>query len=242
MNHFYRRRLPHWQPPGSIFFVTFRTAGSLPNEVETQLRDERERIQKLEHSSPDRAEEVLLLQKRLFATYDKYLGQECRRENNETCFLREHGAASIVVECIKQGAKLKRFLLHRYCVMPNHVHILIEPLRIGTNAENFEPQWPPIAWQKGMQPDAPEEEAAYFSLKQILRGMKGASSNAIKRLLARSVNTWQDENFDHWVRNHEEYVRVIDYIDQNPVKAGLCSHPSEWLWSSVGELGSTLGK
>ena len=33
MEEFYRRKLPHIQPQGATFFVTFRLAGSLPDAV-----------------------------------------------------------------------------------------------------------------------------------------------------------------------------------------------------------------
>jgi putative transposase len=39
---FYRRRLPHIQPEGATFFVTFRLAGSLPDEAIKRLLEERE--------------------------------------------------------------------------------------------------------------------------------------------------------------------------------------------------------
>jgi len=40
----YRRNLPHIQPPGGTFFVTFRLAGSIPADVLAALHEESERI------------------------------------------------------------------------------------------------------------------------------------------------------------------------------------------------------
>ena len=47
MSHFqyqraYRRNLPHIQPPGATFFMTFRLAGSLPQTVVRQWNRERQ--------------------------------------------------------------------------------------------------------------------------------------------------------------------------------------------------------
>ncbi len=43
---FYRRTLPHWQPPGASIFITWRLQGSLPRTVIARLRIERERLDK----------------------------------------------------------------------------------------------------------------------------------------------------------------------------------------------------
>ena len=39
---FYKRNLPHWQPSGAEYFVTFRLAGSLPAEAVAKIRNERD--------------------------------------------------------------------------------------------------------------------------------------------------------------------------------------------------------
>ena len=42
---FYRRNLPHIQPLNSALFVTFRLAGSLPEEVLARMAEERRQIE-----------------------------------------------------------------------------------------------------------------------------------------------------------------------------------------------------
>jgi hypothetical protein len=37
-----------------------------------------------------------------------------------------------------------------------------------------------------------------------------------------------------WVRNGEEFRRIQQYIENNPVTAGLVAMPDEYLWSSAG--------
>jgi len=43
---FYRRHLPHWQPPSAIIFVTYRLAGSLPSGIVKAILDEKENLTK----------------------------------------------------------------------------------------------------------------------------------------------------------------------------------------------------
>lgn len=41
---------------------------------------------------------------------------------------------------------------------------------------------------------------------------------------------WQENYFDHRLRNDDEYVEKAHYIRMNPVRAGLCLQPSDWPW------------
>ena len=63
-----------------------------------------------------------------------------------------------------------------------------------------------------------------------LKGFTGFSAN---RILARSGPFWQDESYDHLVRNLEEFNRISRYIENNPVKAGLVNSAEEFPWSSA---------
>jgi hypothetical protein len=42
------------------------------------------------------------------------------------------------------------------------------------------------------------------------------------------------EYWDRFIRDEKHLAAVIDYIHDNPVKAGLCDQPEKWRWSSVG--------
>ena len=41
---------------------------------------------------------------------------------------------------------------------------------------------------------------------------------------------WQDNYFDHRLRNEEQFSLKYHYILNNPVAAGLCKAQSEWPW------------
>jgi putative transposase len=65
-----------------------------------------------------------------------------------------------------------------------------------------------------------------------LGSLKGFTGHEAIRILGlRNVPFWQDENYDHIVRNDEECARVRRYIEWNPVKAGLAKSPEEFPWS-----------
>jgi len=74
----------------------------------------------------------------------------------------------------------------------------------------------------------------HVPLEKITQGIKGFTSHAINLLQGqRGRVLWLDESFDHWVRTHDKFLRVIRYIEHNPVRAGLCSAPEQWVWSSA---------
>jgi REP element-mobilizing transposase RayT len=71
-------------------------------------------------------------------------------------------------------------------------------------------------------------------LEKITRLLKGYTARCANRVLCRTGQAfWQDESFDHWVRNSAELERIIHYIENNPVTAGLVSNPGDWPWSSA---------
>src|SRR5690348_13787018 len=86
-----------------------------------------------------------------------------------------------------------RIHLHAIVVMPDHVHMLIRPLR-------DENGWP-------------------FPLVDILQCFKSATAHRINRMLGKSGPLWEEESFDHVLRSDEWLQEKCEYIRQNPVEA-----------------------
>lgn len=71
-------------------------------------------------------------------------------------------------------------------------------------------------------------------LRAITRWLKGSTARAANRLLGRQNHPfWQDESYDHWVRSQREFDRIVRYIEENPVSAGLVGSAELWRWSSA---------
>lgn len=72
------------------------------------------------------------------------------------------------------------------------------------------------------------------SIPRITNGLKGVTARDANAILNRTgQHFWQDESFDHWVRNHAQFERIRAYIESNPVSAGLTTRPEVWPWSSA---------
>ncbi len=119
--------------------------------------------------------------------------------------LREAGILSVGGEGARP-TRSARIRLHAVVVMPDHLHLLLTPLR-------NEQGWP-------------------FPLVDILQCLKGATAHRINKLLHRSGPVWEEESFDHVLRSDESLKEKCEYIRQNPVKAGLVGRAEDykWLW------------
>src|SRR4051812_18714666 len=72
-------------------------------------------------------------------------------------------------------------------------------------------------------------------VRVIMRWLKGSTARKANLLLGRTGRPfWQDESFDHWVRSGRELDRIVSYIEENPVEAGLVASAELWPWSSAG--------
>ncbi len=74
---------------------------------------------------------------------------------------------------------------------------------------------------------------AGHELSAILHSLKSYTANEANKLAGRSGQFWQPESFDRWIRNAEHFERVVAYIENDPVKAGLCERPEDWPYSSA---------
>ena len=111
--------LPHWSlASGGIYAVTYRLADSLPRETVEWLTRERnalaiERFRGQEGLDPD-------------GQYAERI-EDALSVGTGTCWLRDPAVAACVADNLRHFAG-ERYRLHAWCVMPNHVHVLVEPL------------------------------------------------------------------------------------------------------------------
>ena len=75
------------------------------------------------------------------------------------------------------------------------------------------------------------KDAGYYSLPEIFHSIKSYTANKLKRQL------WQDENYDHIIRNERDYLEKLWYLVMNPVEAELVSRPEEYKWLYCPEIG-----
>ena len=80
----------------------------------------------------------------------------------------------------------------------------------------------------------------WIAMERVTGGIKGVSARAANAALGRTgQHFWEDESFDHWVRNDVELRSIRIYIERNPVTAGLVQRPEDWPWSSAAKRSDT---
>ncbi|HEY0007378.1 MAG TPA: helicase C-terminal domain-containing protein [Tepidisphaeraceae bacterium] len=108
--------LPHWTKPTSVYAITFRLADSLPAALLEEYQQERERLDDKDLPEHQLHHELEMFKdERLNAGYGD-------------CVLGRPDAAEIVAEAIRHFDG-ERYNAVAWCVMPNHVHLVIQPIR-----------------------------------------------------------------------------------------------------------------
>jgi REP element-mobilizing transposase RayT len=72
-----------------------------------------------------------------------------------------------------------------------------------------------------------------YGIPGIVHSLKSFTAKETNRLLDRKGEFWQVDYYDRYIRNEEHYYRTIEYIEMNPVKAGLCESREKWAFSSA---------
>lgn len=69
------------------------------------------------------------------------------------------------------------------------------------------------------------------TMTQCVRRFKRLTARRANEALGRTgMRFWQVEWFDHWSRSPQQSDRIMHYIRQNPVKAGLVNRWEDWRW------------
>jgi putative DNA methylase len=181
---FSRGYFPHFDGVGVTQHVTFHLFDSLPQSVLARWQVELQLLKEKEVANEWR--------KRVQDFLDSGYG---------SCLLGRPGLATIVENALLffDG---RRYSLHAWCVMPNHVHTLFTP--------------------------APE-----FKMSEIVHSWKSFTAHECNKVLNRSGRLWAREPFDRYIRNVRHYKNALQYIENNPVNAGLCQKAENWEWSSA---------
>ncbi len=73
---------------------------------------------------------------------------------------------------------------------------------------------------------------------RITHSLKSFTAVKANQILNRAGDPfWQDESFDHWIRDRIELEKIQSYIENNPVKARMVQRPEDWPWSSASGAG-----
>jgi putative DNA methylase len=72
-----------------------------------------------------------------------------------------------------------------------------------------------------------------YAVSVVVHSWKSFTANVANRLLTRRGAFWQVECFDRAIRDADHLRTAIDYIEGNPLKAGLVEGAEKWPHSSA---------
>ena len=207
---YYRRNLPHIQPPGATFFITFNLTGSIPKHILQHYITEKRKLEAAEQITFKQKQDTQEKKREWFRKFEESLDQA----NNEPVWLKNEQIAKLVVES-RHHLNGKVYSLISYCILANHVHVVFTPLEI----------------QPSVTDDKQTHNMRYHSLASIMHSLKSYTAQKANQILGRSGAFWQHESYDHCIRNPDELHRIIRYVLNNPVKIGLVKEWKEWKWN-----------
>jgi len=70
-------------------------------------------------------------------------------------------------------------------------------------------------------------------LPEVVHVWKSFTAKVINQAMGRQGMLWQREYFDRYIRDETHLQAVIDYIDNNPIQAGLVAVASDWPFGSA---------
>lgn len=196
-----RGYLPHCDFPGFVQFVTFRLADSMP----ASRRGEWEHLLAIE----DLREKRTKLEEYL----DRGVGE---------CHLRDPRIAKLCEEALMFFHD-ERYELLAWCVMPNHVHVLVHVWQTPLSKMVQ-------SWKRYI---ATQAEAHLAERRSPTRRVSVDDTKAPARRAALQTLHWEREYWDTFMRDEVQEKTAVRYIENNPVKAKLCRAAEDWPSSSA---------
>jgi REP element-mobilizing transposase RayT len=188
-----RGYLPHWEMQAATYSITYRLHDSLPQHVVHALNEERRAIARL-HANGRTAIDRAHIRFAFEHAIDRSL--DC---GHGAAHLADDRVANIVASNLEHFAG-RDYELLAWCVMPNHVHVVMRVI-------------------------------SGRALASIIHSWKSYTAKEANRILGRDGPFWSREYFDRIIRSPDDLSWTVEYVRNNPVKAGL----SGWKW--VGPTG-----
>jgi type I restriction enzyme R subunit len=203
-----RRRLPHIDVDGGTYFVTSCLAGSIPAEGLLDIKQYERELASRRPANDASKERHIRNWKLVFARTDSWLDRQPAVRHLADPQLSGEVEKSM---CHFAGT---RYDLLAYVVMPSHFHWVFRPLETWTAT-------------------LPSDDDAPSPREIIMHSLKRFTARACNELLGTQGAFWQDESYDHSVRDEDELLRIIEYVEMNPVNAGLVEQAALWHFSSA---------
>lgn len=207
--------IPHYDIEGAYQTITYRLGDSLPVEVLKEFGE----TGGTGGSPVDSPHYIKTPEEKKSEDQRRHKIEKYLDAGHGACVLQRPEIAKIVIDNW-HFFDSQRYDLIAYVVMPNHVHVLIKTYKEWMLRDVVH------GWKSFTGKEIKKE-----LLKTGEPPVPPAISPAVPPSLAQSV--WQSNYWDRFIRNEQHFYNTVQYIHNNPVKAGLCKEPKDWYGSSV---------
>jgi putative transposase len=125
------------------------------------------------------------------------------RANRQEFILASDEVKHLFLDVLERARKKYHFVLKSFCIMENHIHLMIKPTQGSC-------------------------------LSEIMQWILSVFAVQFNHLFNLSGHVWYDRFHSRIIESLRYYLKVFEYIAENPVKAGMCadsgSYPFGALW------------
>jgi putative transposase len=140
-------------------------------------------------------------------------------------FLCKDGSRKWLIEAIERARTKHRFHVWAYVIMPEHAHLLVWPTEVEYDISDLLSSIKQSVAKRALV--HVRREAPAFLVRMEDRQPNGKMH----------YRFWQrgGGGYDRNIVEPATVFQEIEYLHNNPVRRGLCTHPEDWLWSSAAD-------
>jgi putative transposase len=127
-----------------------------------------------------------------------------RGHNRKTVFVTDEDYRFYLENLVEWKERLG-IRLYAWCLMTNHVHLIVEP------------------------------GADVTTVSQLMKRLAGRQSALVNKLERRTGSLWDGRFKASPIQRDEYMLSCIRYVEMNPVRAGMVAGPRQYRWSSYRE-------
>ena len=141
----------------------------------------------------------------------------------------------IIVDSLKYCIRHKGLVVHAYVIMSNHIHLIIstrEQKKLAHIVRDFKRYTAKVLYET-LKQDSEESRRNWLLWIVESQGQRSSSNEKMK--------IWRHEN--HPIPLDDDFVleQRIQYIHENPIRAGICHEPQHYIYSSAGQYEGEAG-
>lgn len=138
--------------------------------------------------------------------------------NNWKHLLSSNGCKDIIIDSLRFLVNKKKIVLYGFVIMSNHIHLIWQPLAGNT----------PITVQSSFMK---------YTGQQIMRYLQKTNDELLNSLLVkkgdRNYQVWKRDPLSIELRTAVVFNQKLEYIHNNPLRAGLCLQAEDYYYSSA---------